>query len=150
MNRATPFLFCFALALIPASAIAGRWSSVEQKDGGAFSGWVVEETNAVAASPRAILNSERGIFFHNRLATVETHIDLPEAKAGRLARFSVRDVDGIQVNCKSGDVLRIAGTQSASGGFVSSTTQGDYLVLVAVNSSTWVAMNPIQGWTFDT
>ena len=64
--------------------------------------------------------------------------------------FIVQDGDGIQINAATGDTIRIAGTVSNSGGFVSSTTIGDVLELVAINATEWMALGPVMGWTFDT
>lgn len=132
---------------------AGRFD-VDSSSGGAGNGFVrhgslVEANTAVAASPNAI-SGEYGTVFTNEGATAENHHTLPTAVAGARYTFVVQDSDGIQVNAASGDTITIAGTTSAAGGFVSSTTVGDVLILVAINATEWVALTPVMGWTFDT
>ena len=110
----------------------------------------VEETNATAADPRVIMPLEaNGMLFHNRGATELTVFELPEAKEGRAVRFFVHDSDGLKVVCKPGDKIVMGGTAGVSGGFISSTTSGDWLFLVASASKEWLVQNPFGGWTFD-
>lgn len=118
-------------------------------DGVLLSGVVVEANTAVAAGPN-VISGEYGKVFTNEGATAENHHDLPTAVAGARHTFIVQDTDGIQVNASTGDTIRIAGTVSASGGFVSSITIGDVLRLIAINTTEWVALTPVMGWTFDT
>ena len=110
----------------------------------------VEETNATGAQPRVIMPLEaNGMLFHNRGASELTVVELCEAKKGRAVRFFVHDTDGFKVICKPGDKIVIGGTTGASGGFVASSTLGDWLFLVASESSEWLGQNPLGGWTFD-
>ena len=126
-----------------------------QEDGlyaesGIHSGIFVEASTAVEAGPNVLTVTETGNLLTNEGIAAENHHDLPTAAANLRYVFVVQDADGIQINAATGDTIRIAGTVSASAGFISSTTVGDIVILVAINATEWVALTPVMGWTFDT
>ena len=113
----------------------------------------VQAVTHVAASPLGLNNSsDVHKVFTNEGATAETHITLNTAVAGKTFAFFVQDADGLQINAGAGDTIRIGGSVSATAGFISSTTVGDFVTLVAINSTEWVAISVTDGhgWTFDT
>jgi len=65
--------------------------------------------------------------------------------------FYVADTDGLKISANTGDDIRIAGTVTASGGYIRNSTIGSGVCLVAIDADHWVAINAPNGtWTFDT
>ena len=65
--------------------------------------------------------------------------------------FYVADTDGLKIKAATGDDIRIAGTVSASAGYIQNSTIGSSVCLVAIDVDHWVAINAPNGtWTFDT
>ena len=73
---------------------------------------------------------------------------LPSAVANMEYTFVVQDANGIQVNANTGDTIRIAGSVSASAGFIAAAAVGASVTIVAINATEWVATSLMGGpWT---
>ena len=86
--------------------------------------------------------------FTNEGATSQVVFTLPTAAANLFYTFIVQDADGLRINAASGDTIRIGATATAAAGYVESTTIGDTVTLVAINSTEWIATASHGTWTF--
>lgn len=111
----------------------------------------VKASTAVAASPKVLTADEAGIVWTNEGATAKAYFTLPaaalSAEMGLSYRFSVQDTDGLRIVAGSGDTIRMGGTVSGAAGYTESTTRGDYVELVTINATEWVAMPFVGTWT---
>lgn len=82
--------------------------------------------------------------FTNEGATAQIVFNLPEAYQGRKLTFIVQNINGIKVVAASGDTIRVAGTAT---GNITSSTVGDVITLVAINSTDWIATSYVGTWT---
>jgi len=74
--------------------------------------------------------------------------NLPSASASQgPINVYVNDANGITLNAASGDTIRVASSVSSTGGSVNSTTQGSFLILVAVDDTQWVAVSEVGTWS---
>jgi hypothetical protein len=102
---------------------------------------------SVKTAAYAITVAESGTQFTNEGAGALVALTLPAAAAGLRFAFYVQDVDGIEVIAQAGDTIRIAATVSSAGGNAQSTTQGDFIELVAINATEWIARSVVgAGW----
>ena len=109
----------------------------------------VEANTATSGTPNVLTDSESRKVLTNEGATAENHHDLPTATAGIQYTFYIQDSDGMQINAASGDTIRIGGSVSAAAGNIATTTVGEAITLVAINTTEWVAINVIDStnWT---
>lgn len=108
---------------------------------------LVEANTAVAASPNVLTATESGTVLTNEGATAENYHTLPTAVAGYQFTFICQDVDGIRVVANTGDTIRVIDKVTAAAGYLSSTTIGSYVTLVAINATEWFATSIGGVWT---
>jgi hypothetical protein len=87
----------------------------------------------------------------NAGATALVTRTLPTAVAGGNFCFYVADADGLKIQAAAGDEIRIGPTATATAGYIRNSTIGSSVCIVAIDATTWAAMNAPNGtWTFDT
>lgn len=106
----------------------------------------VENNRAVTASPNVITAQECGKIFHNLGATAENYHTLPPAHSGLFYGFYCADADGIRATAAGTDTVRAAGSVSAAGGYINSTTIGSFIWLVCLVDGSWVASTLVGTW----
>lgn len=111
---------------------------------GALVAQMAVEARTAATSPAA---SDSRKAYTNEGATSQVAVTLPAAAAGLEYTFIIQDTDGIQITAAAGDTIRQAASVSASGGTATSTTIGDTLTLLAINSTEWIAIASHGTWT---
>jgi len=109
----------------------------------------VEINTAGTGTPNALTADETQKIFTNEGATALNAHELPAAAPGITYTFVVQDADGIQVRAAAGDTIRIGANESATNGIISSTTVGEAVILVAINTTQWFAVSVINAanWT---
>jgi hypothetical protein len=97
-------------------------------------------------------NADKGKFHTNEGASALVTLTLPSAVAGGSMEFYVHNINGIRVQAATGDTIRllIAGNITPAGGYVESIVVGDYLRLVAINATEWIACIDYNNWTAST
>jgi hypothetical protein len=109
---------------------------------------LVEANTAGSGTPNALETSEVRKLFTNEGTTAVNYHTLPTAAANLEYTFYVQDADGIRITANTGDTIRIAATVSSVAGYITSTTIGDSVTLVAINATEWVATSLVgAGWT---
>lgn len=107
---------------------------------------VTEGTGA----PRALLSTETGSFVDNSGTTVKAAVTLPSAAAGLRFVFRVTDTDGLRIVANTGDDIRIGDLTCATAGYFESVRVGSSVELVAINATTWQAIDGVLGtWRAD-
>lgn len=81
----------------------------------------------------------------NEGAGAEVVFELPPAVVGLQYTFVVENANGVQIDADAGDSLQIS--TAAAGTSVESTDVGSVLTLLAINSTTWVAISVVGTWT---
>jgi hypothetical protein len=104
-------------------------------------------TQTIAAPHVAVALEESNRTYLAANTTAMAQVSLPAAAAGYTFKFVVTVAQGLRIRAFTSDTIRIGSTVTAAAGYVQSTTVGDYLELIAVSSSAWIARSPIQGWT---
>lgn len=89
----------------------------------------------------------RGGVTFNSGATALVTRTLPGAAAGAQYTYVVMDSDGIKIQAASGDEIRAIDKVTAAAGYIQSTTIGSVVCLLAVDSTTWVALHIHGVWT---
>jgi len=89
----------------------------------------------------------RGGVTFNSGATALVTRTLPGAAAGAQYTYVVMDSDGIKIQAASGDEIRVIDKVTAAAGYIQSTTIGSVVCLLAVDSTTWVALHIHGVWT---
>lgn len=81
-------------------------------------------------------------------ASEQVYVRLPTAVQGYVISFYVEDGQGLNIRPNSSDTITYQGSQSAAGdlGSLSSSSSGDFVTLLAVNDSSWVATNSYGSW----
>jgi len=72
---------------------------------------------------------------------------LPSAAAGYRFRFVVQDNSGLKVTAAAGDTIRVAGSVTSAAGNISTTTIGNFVELIAINATEWIATQTVGTWT---
>lgn len=106
-------------------------------------------TNSIAESHEFDLAHNETVTTNEGVTSKPTYT-LYTAIKGLCVSFVVQDSDGLRVQAAAGDTIRIAGTASAAAGYIESTTIGDSVTLVAINTTEWVAISVVHeaGWSF--
>jgi hypothetical protein len=107
----------------------------------------VEAATAGSGSPNVLTGNENGKAITNEGAGAKAYNTLPTAVAGLQFTFVVQDADGLRVTAGAGDTIRIAASACPAAGYVESTTIGDAVTLLAINSTEWVAVSYVGTWT---
>jgi hypothetical protein len=98
-------------------------------------------------TPTNLNNNDSGKTYTNTGATARMDFNLPQAEAGLVFRFIVRDVDGIRAIADSGDTIEVGGVASAAGGRVDANVIGDAIELTCINATEWIATRTLGTWT---
>ena len=104
-------------------------------------------STAGSGAPNVITNAFNGTVYTNEGSAAMNYHTLPTAARGNRLVFVVQDADGMRIVAATGDTIRIAGSVSAVGGYIESTTIGSVVELVAVNATEWVATSSLGAWT---
>jgi hypothetical protein len=96
-------------------------------------------------SPSEITDNR--IIYTNQGSLSQVTVNLPTASIGLEYEFIVQDANGFTITAASGDTIRQAGSVSTAGGTASSTTVGDTIRLVAINSSEWITIASQGTWS---
>jgi hypothetical protein len=108
----------------------------------------VEANTAGSGSPNILTDQESSKVLTNEGATAKNYHTLPTATAGLTYSFYCQDIDGIRITAASGDTIRLYDQVSAAAGYCESTDIGSSLVLVAINTTEWVAIPaPLGVWS---
>lgn len=100
-----------------------------------------------SGSPAAISVSFSGFLISDAVDSSKNYGLLPSAVAGMNYTFFIRSSDGLRIVANTGDSIRVLGTISSSGGYIESSTVGDFIKLVAVDVDTWLAVSIGGTWT---
>ena len=107
---------------------------------------VTEGTGA----PKVLASADSGKRVDNAGTTVKAACTLPSAAANLHFFFQVVDTDGLRINAAAGDVIRLGDTTCATAGYFESVRVGSSVRLVAIDDTTWVAVDGIMGtWRAD-
>lgn len=111
-----------------------------------------------ASDPETLTNADNGKIFTNEGATAEQDYTLPSisratASGDGIATFKItficQDSDGMKITAASGDTIRMGAAVSASAGYISTTTVGNTVTLIAINATEWIAVEAMGSgpWT---
>lgn len=77
-----------------------------------------------------------------------TDVTLPSATDGLEFHFYFSGTEAsLTITAAAGDTIRIGPNVSSSGGTATTTAEGSYLALVAINDTEWVAQSMVGTWT---
>lgn len=113
-----------------------------------------EASTAGSGAPNVITDSEAsmpgGCVYTNEGAGAAAYHTLPAARAGLgPLTFVVQVAQELRVVAGSGDTIRVGATESASAGYVRSSTVGDVITLCCINGTEWIATSYVETWTVD-
>ncbi len=89
----------------------------------------------------------------NHVAGLKEYYNLPvtTSRQGFRFKFVVEHASGMRITADGANIIRLAGGLTSAGGYIESTTIGDYIVLEAIGDSPiWVATTVVGNWTTDT
>lgn len=109
----------------------------------------VEANTAGSGTPNALAADETAKILTNEGASAQNYHTLPTAAAGLCFEFVVQDADGLRVVANTGDTIRVAGSVSATAGYIQNSTIGGAIRLCAINATEWFAMSSVGTWTVD-
>ena len=112
-----------------------------------LAGVLVEANTAGSGAPNVLTSAENNTYLTNEGATAENYHTLPTAVAGARVTLICQDTDGIRATANTGDTIRLDGAVSAAAGYVSSTSIGSTVTLVAINATEWVAVSIVGTWS---
>ena len=106
------------------------------------------EIQPQASTPKTLTAGDGSKLWTNEGAASEIIFDLPVPVAGLEYRFLVQDVDGLRIVPDATSTIRVAAaTTTASTGYISSTTIGNVVQIVAINTTQWIVVNQVGTWT---
>jgi hypothetical protein len=98
----------------------------------------------------ALTTAESGKLCTNRGAGGDIELTLPAARAGLEYVFCVvEDAKYVKAVAAAGNTVRIGGSVSVAGGYARSSTAGNTILLVGLNSTEWVAPAKEGTWSVD-
>lgn len=105
--------------------------------------------SAGSGAPASLASSNlyNRLLLTNEGATAKNYYNLPSAASGLDIAFYVQDADGIRIVAAAGDTIRVAASVSSVAGYCEATTVGNYVRLVAINATEWVATSVVGTWT---
>jgi len=111
-------------------------------------GWLERRAvEAQTSSPYSVLSTDSNKVFTNSGAGGGVTFNLPTAEAGLTYTFVVATAQNLIIDAAAGDTIQAAGNVSAASGTATSNTIGDVLVLVAIDSTQWMAISVVgAGW----
>ena len=141
------------LGIVTLSSGAWNWNNfVDHRNAGALR--VYDEPNGGhlevewKTSDDTLTASDSQTLFTNPNATGTVNLTLPSAlAAGMSIEAVVMAAQNLKITAPSGVTIRVAGSVSATGGYIQSNTVGNAVRLVAVNATLWVATSYIGTWT---
>lgn len=139
----------FAVSGVQQLSITSSVAVISGLTGNASSASISGFKVAVAATTSGTENGTNsfGPIQTNTGATGLNTRTLPGNGTGEIYRYYVTDTDGIRVQGNTGDTIRVIDKVTAAGGYIESTTIGSYVEVLALDSSTWVAINISGVWT---
>jgi uncharacterized Zn-binding protein involved in type VI secretion len=119
------------------------------KGANSFVGPLAGQESLVAArtSSATLSTADVATLITNEGATALVTHTLPAAALGLEFSFCVQDTDGIRVVAAGSNTIRVAGSVSAAGGRIDSTTVGSAVTIKAINATEWVAVEVVGTWT---
>jgi hypothetical protein len=106
------------------------------------------QKNVQGDSPVTVAVDESNRVFTNEGAGAGVQFNLPAAAPGLTYTFIVQAAQTLTVDVAAGDTIRLAGSVSAASGNCASSTVGDAIILVAINTTEWVAVSVVgAGWS---
>jgi len=141
------------LGIITLSSGAWNWNNfVDHRNAGALR--VYDEPNGGhlevegKTSDDTLTASDSQTVFTNLNATGVVNLTLPSALAMEMSiEAVVMAAQNLKITAPSGVTIRVAGSVSATGGYIQSNTVGNAVRLVAVNATLWVATSYVGTWT---
>lgn len=73
--------------------------------------------------------------------------NLPSASRGRAIRFVNMENEDMELQAAGGEQIQIQNASSSAGGTATSSSRGDVLELIGMDSSTWYAVAQLGSWT---
>jgi hypothetical protein len=102
----------------------------------------------VAAAARTLTRDESGSLVCNTGAEGSVTVSLPAAEAGLQFMFYVDAAQAFVIDCASGDTIQVGtATASTAGGTQTADAVGEYLHIVCINATEWVAVSSAGTWT---
>jgi len=123
------------------------WSTT---GGGGGGGGVVPhalETVTAKTADYVLLAADIQTFFTNEGAGIPITFTLPAPVIGARYKFIVQNANGITVQATGGAVITDGNASSAANGIANTLNVGATLDLLAINLTTWVAVNPEFDWS---
>lgn len=99
------------------------------------------------AGPRPPGSAESGTVYTNEGAAEGATLTLPAAAPGQYVTCIIQAARALVVTAGAGDTIRLGGAVTAAGGSVTSAVVGATLVLLAINTSEWVATAVVGSWS---
>jgi hypothetical protein len=99
-----------------------------------------------ASGPVALNITDTFKFYTNAGASAEVEFQLPTCAAGLVYYFGCLDTDGVKLRANTGDYVRIGASVSSAAGYAASTTIGSTVMLVGIDSDTWLAFSSVGTW----
>jgi hypothetical protein len=108
-----------------------------------------EANTAGSGSPNILTYDESRKLLTNEGTAAQNYHTLPSAEAGLDFEFVVQDGDGIRITANTGDTIQLQGLITAAAGYISSIVIGSTIRLKAINTTEWIAVSYVGGWTVD-
>ena len=95
-----------------------------------------------------VVSGDQDKLFTNEGAGGLVNFTLPTAASGLRFSFYCQNANLIRVTANAGDTIRLGSSVTAPAGNILATAVGDFVTLVAINATEWVAMPAHTGtWT---
>lgn len=107
---------------------------------------VVEANTAGSGAPNELTAAETGKVLTNEGTTSKNFHQLPAAQAGLCYLFACEDGDGIRIDAANYNFIYVADSISSEGGYIESTLVGSTIILIAINSTDWMAWGAMGTW----
>lgn len=102
-----------------------------------------------SSSPVSVTAGMSGNYFTNEGASGEINFNLPTPAAGLQYWFACQDSDGIKVTATGSGTIRVGNSVSIANGYISSSTVGSIVHMVALNATEWFCEST-GSWTVET
>lgn len=102
---------------------------------------------AKATTPITLSQDDSGRLFTNEGGGALIVFNLPPALPGMSINFYCQDGDFLRIVAAAGDTIRIGILESTAGGSKTATAIGDYMKLIAINTTEWVSFSDFGTWT---
>ena len=106
----------------------------------------VQPIVGVATSNQTAANTGRHLIASDT-STGKVTINLPTAASGLQFTIMCNDVSGIRVVAAASDDIQLESQVTAAAGYIETTTVGDCVHLIAVDTVTWMAVSYHGTWT---